>query len=100
MSQSVGEVLIESFPPPRIQIKGREIGQRWVGFFLVIFDLAVIWKERGGGSYQIWPAQCLVFTLLQLQLDTAPAGVDKVNNLQILWGETETLPLLSSLQAG
>jgi len=80
MSQSVGEVLIESFPPPRIQIKGREIGQRWVGFFLVIFDLAVI--------------------LLQLQLDTAPAGVDKVNNLQILWGETETLPLLSSLQAG
>ena len=42
MSQTVGEVLIESFPPPRVQIKRREVGQRWVRFFLVIFDWAVI----------------------------------------------------------
>ena len=49
MSQSVGEVLIESPAPPGIQIKGREIGQRWVGFLLVIFDWALIWD----GKYQI-----------------------------------------------
>ena len=50
--------------------------------------------------YQIWPEQWIVFTLLQLQLDTAPPVVDKVNNLQILWRERETLPLLRTLQAG
>jgi len=78
MSQSVGEVLIESLPPPSVQIKRREIGQRWVRFFLVIFDRAVIF--------------------LQLQLHPAPPVVDKVNNLQILRRERETL--LGTLQAG
>ena len=44
-----------------------------------------------------------LLTLLQLQLDTAPPVVDKVNNLQILRRERETLPLLPllrTLQAG
>ena len=67
VSNSIGKVMIELSPPPGIQVEGRKISKLRVRLLLVVLHPGVV--------------------LLQLMLDRAPAMVDKLDNLQILWSD-------------